>query len=362
MICKDLNKYSDFQKKEKILFYCLSGFGDCIMMSPAIRALKDSFPNQKICIFTMNRQVNEFYSNSKFIDKRYFFNYKNSSLLKFLVYLFFLRKQKAKITIMGFPANRIHYMFVSLLVGGKKRLGHKYLLCNISSMNFLYTQKVIQEKTRHNVEENLELIKLLNPSLKTDRYNYLSLDLKKKNLHFSKEYLKKNYSVEKFIGIHAGCSAYKNHKNRRWPRENFRDLVKYFSRKGYQIILFGDRSEFVLNKYLIKDTSGILFFDDSILNTAAVIKQLDLFISNDSGLMHLATACDIFVLAIIGPTKKEKIAPFSSKSVILENLNYCRGCFEYSKNELKCKKYGDFRCIRQIKVEKVIQEVEKLLK
>ena len=214
---------------------------------------------------------------------------------------------------------------------------------------------------RHCVLENLELIKLLKPKLDIKKYAKLNVDLRQENKEFAENYFKKHNFNKKLIGIHAGCSTYKNHFFKRWPKEKFQELVKILSQKNHQVILFGDKSEYSLNQKIAKGTNTIIFYNDSILNTAAIIKNLDLFISNDSGLMHLACACDCKVLAIIGPTNKKYIHPFCQKYLIAENENSCRACFEYSKIPIRCKKYKDFRCIKDISVKEVFNKANFLL-
>ena len=81
-------------RKGIILFYGLFGLGDCIMMHPTIKAIKENFPEKKLYLFTMNKQVEEFYSNSNFIDKIFYFNLLKNKLIPSIKFLLSLRKLK----------------------------------------------------------------------------------------------------------------------------------------------------------------------------------------------------------------------------------------------------------------------------
>ena len=55
------------------------------------------------------------------------------------------------------------------------------------------------------------------------------------------------------------------------------------------------------------------------------MKKSDLFIGNDSGLMHLATACNLPTIALFGPTNDVVYGPWGKNNIVIrtkENYNY----------------------------------------
>ena len=86
----------------------------------------------------------------------------------------------------------------------------------------------------------------------------------------------------------------------------------------------------------------------TLLEAAAVIKNCDLLICNDSGTMHLANAVGTDVFALFGPTVKQfGFAPFRPHDEVFEVELYCRPCSAHGGQ--KCPE-GHFRCMLDIQV------------
>lgn len=86
---------------------------------------------------------------------------------------------------------------------------------------------------------------------------------------------------------------------------------------------------------------------------SSTIKNLDLFITNDTAPMHIVAAHKIPVVAIFGPTVPEfGFIPFGCTHKIIEDTTLgCRPCSLHGGN--KCPK-GHFKCMRDIHLEVVI--------
>ena len=94
--------------------------------------------------------------------------------------------------------------------------------------------------------------------------------------------------------------------------KNFKDLV---------FIIVGSKKE--ENTYLnrisdqLKDLLIINLMGESITTTAAYMKKSNLFIGNDSGLMHLSVASKIATIGLFGPTNEKIYAPFGNNCYTL---------------------------------------------
>ena len=116
-----------------------------------------------------------------------------------------------------------------------------------------------------------------------------------------------------------------------WSVENYNILLKKISLKNKNIkyILVGSYSEGDLyyNK-LVKGINNELFinlFGSSLTLTAAYMKQSNLFVGYDSGLMHLAVSCNLTTVALFGPTNDIVYGPWGKKNVVIrtkESYNY----------------------------------------
>jgi heptosyltransferase-2 len=85
-----------------------------------------------------------------------------------------------------------------------------------------------------------------------------------------------------------------------------------------------------------------------------LISQCRLFLSNDSGLMHIAGALNIPTIALFGSTNPVTTAPVGNKSIIVRREISCSPCLKET-----CP--TDFRCMKQISVEDVFAAAQSLL-
>jgi len=149
---------------------------------------------------------------------------------------------------------------------------------------------------------------------------------------------------------------------KRWPEEKFKNLVELIQKNNkFQIIVLGDHKDketgFSLKKRKnIINSSGEL----SLLETAYIISNGKMIVTNDSGLMHMATAVNTPVVAIFGSTVRELgFFPYRAKSKVIENLDLsCRPCSHIGRKT--CPK-DHFRCMEEIKPEQVYTELKQFL-
>ena len=92
----------------------------------------------------------------------------------------------------------------------------------------------------------------------------------------------------------------------------------------------------------------------SLSKAFALIGACDLFITNDSGLMHAAAAQNINQVAVIGSTDFVATAPANTNSIMVRKPVYCSPC-------LKAECPIDHRCMARIRVKDVILACKRLL-
>ncbi len=143
-----------------------------------------------------------------------------------------------------------------------------------------------------------------------------------------------------------------------WPEENFRELLeKLLEDEKNFIIFFGDAKSYDLNQNI---THG---FNQRLANLAgmttlrqlmAMISVVDVFITNDSGPMHIAAALKRPLVALFGSTDDKVTGPYNTGIVIHKRVE-CSPCFKRV-----CP--IDFRCMKRIKSQEVFEEVNRLLR
>jgi lipopolysaccharide heptosyltransferase II len=214
----------------------------------------------------------------------------------------------------------------------------------------------IKEKTEgHNSwYNNAKLLKQLN--IKVVKNDYVGLIKAEENPF--------NISLpEKFVIISPGASKKRFAKT--WEEEKFAELILLLKEK-YDLspVLVGGKdnqeSNSMIRNIAKEKTRGS---DIDILNLTgtiglqalcSVLKHARLFVGIDSGVMHLASALDVPVVGLFGPTDPYYVGPQNKKSVVVRKEEMqCLPCY------LKDCKHRD--CMKKLEVSKVMQACEHLL-
>ncbi|MGC8868334.1 MAG: glycosyltransferase family 9 protein [Sulfurihydrogenibium sp.] len=344
----------------KILVAPQFGIGDALMTTPALEILKRYRPSWKIDVFTMKKPINDVFKNNPNIDNLIHYPLLEKNKLSSILFILRNLTLRYDVTINFFPSNRRDYNIFSFLTLSKNRIGFRYKNSSFLQFDFLLNKKCEEDYNLHCVEENLKLLKLLGIEYKGD-IPKLSIYLTQEEIDKGKEFLK-NFGNAVKIGIHTGSSSFKSHKNKRWKKENFLEVVNYY--KDYMFFLFGTEEERQENEFILKNSihqNCFIVNNKTIRETASIMKNLDLFISNDSGLMHLAAAVNLPVIAIFGPTNPTWVGPWGVKHKIVRLDLECSPCFVYSPKPLECKIEEKFKCLNQITPNIVIKAIEEML-
>ena len=145
-----------------------------------------------------------------------------------------------------------------------------------------------------------------------------------------------------------------------WSAENYNETMKLLIDKYDKVkfILVGSLKE--KNKFynlLIKDIKEDLIIDlfgYNLTLTSAYMKKSDVFIGNDSGLMHLAVASKLRVISLFGPTNNTVYGPFGDKNVVIRTEE----TYDYFKS-IKIDENKSY--MSSIKPEIVFKQCEKII-
>jgi lipopolysaccharide heptosyltransferase II len=342
----------------KILILALAGIGDALMFTPALRLLRKAEPGAQIDILVMLKGAGEIYYTNPDINKVVHFDFIKQGFFKSIKFLLSIRK-KYDVTLSVYPSNRREYNVVHFLIGAKKRLAIDYLRMNFMNFGWLNTLTIKENDSLHNVRENIRLIEnLLNKNF--DENPPLQLYLKEEDISYANNFLIENNVGEKeiIIGFHPGCATLKNHIKRRWEPEKFAELAKMLIQKhSAKIFLFGGPDEDNLKENIYKQINSddvFIIKTPDLLKSAAIMKRCNVFVTNDSSLMHVSSALGLRVVAIIGPTNTNYIRPWKTEHKIVSLNLECAPCFYYSQKPLTCTRIDiKFKCVNKMDVEMV---------
>ena len=147
-----------------------------------------------------------------------------------------------------------------------------------------------------------------------------------------------------------------------WPVERFAAAAEALAlAQGAGVVILGGAEDAALAAALCKrlsvpvlDSTGQL----SLMHTAALLQRCRLLLSNDSGLMHMATALHVPVVAIFGPTVQEfGFYPFQARAQVISAALSCRPCS--TQGSLRCPR-GHHHCMQQVTVSQVFSAAQHL--
>lgn len=350
----------------KILIITLSGIGDALMFTPALKLLRKSLPDAELDTLVMYRGAKEIFESNPNFNKVIHFNFLEEGASKSLKFLLQLRK-KYDASINVYPANRKEYNFISFLIGAKERAGVVYLRKNRTNLNSLNNIKVLENDNVHNVRTNIKLCEAL-IGKKYSEEPPLEFQITNEEKDKARKYFNEVgiSSEELVVGFHPGCATLKNHIKRRWVPEKFAELAKkLINNHSAKILIFGGPEEKELKEQissLINSERVNVVNAESLTKSSAIMQRCKIIVTNDSSQMHIAAALGLKVVAIIGPTNQNYIHPWKTEHQIVSLNLDCSPCFFYSPTPLICHRTDvKFKCIKELTVEMVYQSVEKYL-
>ena len=182
----------------KILIIALSGIGDALMFTPALKILKDKYPDSQIDALVMFGGVKDIYSRLPQITNVYYQNFIKNGAVKTLKFVLTLRN-KYDVTFSVYPANRKEYNVISMLIGAKKRAAVKYIRQDFNNLGFLNNIRIEESDDCHNVETNVKMVQKAAGIEKTDDIPGLQFPLTENELNFAEKFLE-NSGLPTFLG------------------------------------------------------------------------------------------------------------------------------------------------------------------
>jgi heptosyltransferase-2 len=349
----------------KIVVMFPVGIGDALMFSPALHLLRERYPDARIDAVSMLKGAVEICQSNPDWSHLYWWDFMHQPMRASLGFIRKLRGIAYDVSINAYPQNRWQYNFVTRLIGAPVRLGHDYNHVNFVHANFLKTHRVREVDTRHNVEENVELVKLL--GVPSGPVPDLQLSLSDVARSTADEWWEKQSFPPgaPVIGFHAGCATLKNHVQRRWPPRHFASLGRSLvEQMRARVLIFGGPEEAELKQEIAEGIGreAIQVSTSSLLDSVAILRRCDCLVTNDSVFVHLGAAVGQRIVAIFGPTYDLQVHPWHAPHRIAALPIPCRPCFHHSSRPLTCAlKDRPFACVRELEPSAVLPMVLDLL-
>jgi heptosyltransferase II len=321
--------------------------GDAVMTIPAVRKLRQLFPEARLTLQT-RESAKGILSQSALFDEIVtpgaFFDQVST-----------LRKGRFDLAVI-FP-NSFSSALAVRMAGVRRSFGFA-----AERRSFLLTDPVAVpdwKDSRHEVYYYLELIDAVERSYfnRVTETAHLEPRLAASGAHPALNILRQS-GVAGDLKIVALAPGSTNSRAKRWIPHRFAQLNdRLQSELNCNVILLGSRDDKEISR-TVSSLSRLRPYDltgeTDIEDATAILGEIDLLISNDMGLAHLAPAVGTDTLVIFGPTNQLTTRPFSDKAGIITADVECSPCMLRD-----CP--IDHRCMTRISVEQVFERAKTIL-
>lgn len=302
----------------KILVRGANWIGDAVMSIPALRELRRIFPDSQITLHTRS-WADGLFGNVDFIDELVTFDKHRWPIKDVYDNSQFLRDDKFDLAIL--LPNSFESALTSYLTRIPRRIGY-----NKDVRGLLLTDPVAVPEWKgrlHEVFYYLHLISEVERSIRgrstvSTAMPEMRLDISDEQKTAARSMLAENGIdlTKKTVSFVAGSA---NEPQKRWPAEYFADLSNKLQ-KELNVVLIGSKEEESVSakvSQLATPPPTDLTGRTALGEAAAILSVVDLVITNDTGLAHVAAAVGTQTIVIFGPTNPETTRPFSPLAHVL---------------------------------------------
>lgn len=309
------------------LIVSTTGLGDTIWSTPALRSLRQTYPDAHIAILTseIGAKVLE---HNQHIDE--IFVLSGSTLFSLFRFYFSLKRRQFDAALIFHSSQRILLPFCALLKI-PKIVGTFGMHKDLDS----FLTHALEKKHQHEIERRFAIAKAVGTHI-----NDYSLEMVvRKDEEKAVDRFLEGHGIPNhipLIGLHPGAkNAFKQ-----WTPKNFIEVGnRLHQHLGSQIFITGDHSEALLLLEIASKIPGAIPIAGELPLSVltALIKRMSIFISNDTGPMHIAFAVGTPTVAIFGPTDPKICGPYYLKNVeVIAVPKTCTPCLKKNCQEPFC--------------------------
>lgn len=310
------------------LIVSTTGLGDTLWAIPAVRSLRSSYPDSFIALLTtsLGEQV---LSRNRAIDE--LFILEEPFLWSGLQLIPSLRKQKFDAVLL-FHSSQRFILPLCTLCDVPQIIGTKGLQ---KDLDFLLTQAIEQRPSEHEIARRLAIVQAVGAHSTMTELEFPLHQLEEQTaMQFLQALEIPDYLP--IIGLHPGAKDV----FKQWPPSCFVEVGRRLTQHiGCRVIVSGDEKEAQLVYTIASQIPGAipLAGDLTIGSFAALLKRYSLFITNDTGPMHLAFAMKTPTVALFGPTDPKICGPWHAPNTeVVARSKTCFPCLRKKCEEPFC--------------------------
>lgn len=339
---------------KKMLIVRTDRIGDVVLSTPVFTAARKAFPQAYIAVM-VSAETKEIVAGNPYINEVIIYDkkLKHKGFFQTLHFAMWLRQKRFDIALILHSTTRVN--LISFLAGIPERVGYKR-----GKVDFLLTKRLEYTKRlgeKHETEYSLDILRSLGMKAEMSPLVMPVKEVDKKTI----DDLLQDTGLgkgEKFIVLHPGASDI----SKMWPQRNFAragDILH--ERFGLHIVVISSPAQVKIGEdvmRLMKNRPIFLCGKTSLGELAALFKRTSLFISNDSGPVHIACAIGTPVISIFSRNEKglspTRWRPLGARTIAVHKDVGCTECLAHN-----CKK--GFLCLNSVTVEEIVEKASSLL-
>jgi len=354
---------------KRVLVRVPNWIGDAVLSIPTIEYIKGVFPSASITILAKPWVSPIYLNNPAVAEVR---EYTPHGFLDKVRFARSLRKAGFDVAILF--TNSFESAVVPFLASIPIRVGY-----STDMRGFLLTHPVKRSKVkrseiglRHQVFYYLGLLEGLKGSgqwsvvgdqeetLGADKIPIPHIYITDKERQWARDFIKSHLPTLHsppstfIIGISPGAMY---GPAKRWPPERFAKLADRLAEDGAMVLVFGGEGEKdicgVVSQRMVKPHLN-LAGKTTLREFISLVENCSVFITNDSGSMHIASCLGVPTIAVFGSTDPKLTGPLGDTSIVVKKDIECSPCFE------KVCPFGHYRCMELVTVDDVYERVEKV--
>jgi heptosyltransferase-2 len=332
---------------KKLLIRSTNWIGDAIMTTPAVRTIRQNFPDAEITLLALPWVADVFAAGPR-VDRIFLYekNGRHQGLAGKLRLASELRRENFDAAIL--LQNAFEAALITTLAGIPARGGY-----TTDGRGLLLTHGVKKARdidTRHQVHYYQEMVAGLGLTPGPDALELFLDAAAVRTVDRAME----EQGRGQLVGLNPGA-AYGPAK--RWPAEKFARLARMVEdQTRADVVIFGtdaDREAAEAITAAMEHPGRVLDLTGKtdLATAMAWIDRCNVFVTNDSGLMHVAAALKTPLVVIFGSTDHIATGPFSDNALVVRHPLDCSPC-----KKTHCPE-GHFRCMESIEADEVFVAV-----
>lgn len=342
----------------KILVLAIRAIGDMVLVTPAIRALAEAFPESTVSVVSEAFAADVFDGNPRIREVIPIDRWSLRGVpwyRKVAIDLAWLRRIREGVfdaVVDLFCGPRSAQM--AFFSGAPLRVAEE-----VRGRRIFYTQTVaVEHAETHLVEQKMQIIRALTGEVPVPPPEIFLRDAERRT---AEETLRaaSGGAAGPVVGLFPGAGWF----HKQWPAEYFAELADRLDGRGFRVaVIGGPRDATACNRVVEKAHSrpAVLSGIARLRETIALIDRMSLFVSNDTGPMHIAAGLGVPTVGLFGPSDIAKYRPWGEHTRVVSARLSCSPC---PQEEDSCSLRGREKaeCMKCISVDEVDATASELL-